>query len=149
MWIEKVTFVSDVLSEAYCLAASKTSLPLFMTHIARTERPENPRPFLASDFVRGVPWLRGQSICPVCPCEMMVLSILKFHGVVEKHFASSLDTIRTVIRQAFANSQLEASNAMSMVTPTTSTLKHDREIVLRCAETDLLLRMSHMCFIGS
>lgn len=182
LWIEKVTFASDVLSEAYCLAASKTALPPFTPQKAGTVCPETA--FLASEkLLTGVKkagalimktplisqltyshlriaelqagfamqllqrqppnifpgsgetegrhvfivplalttcaMLHGCVVNPSVLYEMMVLSVLNFQadeymeGVVERHFESSLDIIRTIIRQAFADFHLEESNTVS------------------------------------
>lgn len=182
LWIEKVTFASDVLSEAYCLAATKIALPSLTPHIARTVCPETaflvseklltgikkagtlimktplisqlshshlriaelqagfamqllrrqpPKVFPTSGKTEGkhifiVPlalttcaMLHGCVVNPSVLYEMTVLSVLNFQAdeymesVIERHFESSLDMIRLIIRQTFADLHFEESNGVS------------------------------------
>jgi hypothetical protein len=182
LWIEKVTFASDILSEAYCLAASQTPLPLPTLDTPREQSPDPP--FLVHErlltgiskagalmmntaLVSQLPAshlrvaelqagftmqlvqrqppnvfprlnkskekhifivplalttcaiLHGCVVSPSVLYEMTVLSILNFQadeymeGMVERHFGSSLDIIRTTIRQNFAGFHLQADNFVS------------------------------------
>lgn len=190
LWVEKVTYGSDVLSEAYCIAASfvrpcttecsaaleihpapscgsvviheksfsamqKTAALIGKTPLGATleawaleaaalqacfakQRLERepldifPRSAKGPDkYLLVIPLaltvsaaLNGDSVSPWVLQEMMALSVLDFHadeymeGVVERHFAENLDTLREHIKCMFSNGIIDnAARESEMARP--------------------------------